>query len=199
MLRLCIIDDKHKDADELENQLRNSGLTCVNWKKSKSRSFPTRKENSGRSFNYDEQFSRIYTYVCKEWNSFDLLLLDWSLFGNRDEGDNAISIKVLKRLFQKHRFCREAVKDEKKFIIIVTGKIIRDVSYSFEEIGDKILCIDKPSKEDSEILKASCKCSKGKLKMPCGLYGDQKKKKCNRNSCLPEIIKTINHIMDGNI
>lgn len=197
MLRICIIDDKHKDAVELEGQLKNSGLTCVNWNESKLLSFPRKNETTGHVFDCVEQFSRIYTCVCKEWNSFDLLLLDWSLFGNKDEGDNAISIKVLKRLFKKHCFCKEAVKGEKKFIIIVTGKIIRDVSYSFEEIDNKILCIDKPSKEDSEISKASCKCSEGIFKRPCGLYNTPQLK-CNRNSCLPQIINTINLIMEDN-
>lgn len=197
MLRLCIIDDKHKDAVELEKQLKNSNLTCVSWNESKSLSFPTKNETTGHFFNYNEQFSRIYTCVCKEWKSFDFLLLDWSLFGNKDEGDNAISIAVLQRLFDKHPFCRETIKGEKKFIIIVTGKIIRDVSYSFEEIDNKILRIDKPSIEDSEISKAYCKCSEGIFKRPCGLYNTPQLK-CNRNSCLPQIINTINLIMEDN-
>lgn len=198
MLRLCIIDDEHRVVKELTKWLKKPDLCkIVDWDNYKAISFPTEDEKTGHIYEYDEQIEMVYDCICKNWDLFDLLLLDWSLLGKQDENKNAIGVKVLHRLFKNNSKYKAVIKEEKKFILIVTGKNTKRIDFSFEEIDNKIICVDKPSREEREINKSSCRCSTGVLSKPCKLY-ENNNLKCMKNDCLPEIIKMINSIKDEN-
>lgn len=195
MIKLCIIDDVHDISNKLIEKLKKEpSLNCVDWDNSKIFSFPLMDEKTGEICTYDEQIQKIYNCILSKWNLFDLFLLDWSLYGNNDVGKNAISIAVINKLLKNSNFQSE-IKEEKKFLLLVTGKNAKGINYSFENLDNKIICVDKPSREERLINKSSCRCPYGIFKKPCSLY-NKSNKRCNINQCLPQIINTINLIME---
>lgn len=196
MIKLCIIDDVHNILKKLIKDLKKEKfLTCVEWHESEFLSFPLSNEKTGKNYTYNEQVEKIYQCIRKKWNSFDVFLLDWSLYGNMDEGKNAISIAVLQKLLKCFPDFKSKILEEKKFILIVTAKNARRVDYSFEELDNKIVCVDKPSGVEKLICKSSCRCPEGVFRKPCCLYYEQQEK-CDINQCLAQIINTINSILE---
>lgn len=200
MLRLCIIDDVQAVLEDFVDQLRsNDSLnSCVDWSNSIADSLTLEDEKTGHHYSYEEQLKRVVNYIENKWDLFDLLLLDWSLFGNKDEGKTAIGVVALKNLFDKFPDFQDDINNKRKFILIVTAKNTRGVDFESNDFGGKIICVDKPTDEERNIEHALCQCPPGTFELPCKYFKKEDySSKCKQNQCLPEIIKIIDSINGG--